>query len=73
MNAVQLVDFHDVEVYLKTRKLVDDRHLPYFIRWLQRFLTCSGRDSSLSAEDAHRAFLEQLERSGTVPEWQVRL
>jgi hypothetical protein len=30
MNDAQLIDFHDFEAYLKSRKLVDDRHLPPF-------------------------------------------
>ena len=72
MNDAQIVDLHDVEAYLKSRKLVDDRHLPYYIRWVQRFLTGPGGDSRLSAEDAHRAFLERLNQSGAVPEWQIR-
>jgi hypothetical protein len=72
MSASQCVDLDDVAAYLKERHLLDDRHLPYYVRWLQRFLAGPGGDASLSAEDAHRAFLERLDRSGDVPEWQVR-
>ena len=37
MNELQPIDLHDVELYWKSRGLVDERHLPYYVRWLQRF------------------------------------
>jgi hypothetical protein len=70
MNALQLVDFHEVGQYLRKRNLVDERHLPYYIRWLQRFFGGPGGDSGLVLEDAKRLFVGRLEREA-VPEWQV--
>jgi hypothetical protein len=70
MNALQAVDLNDVAVYWKSRGLVDERHLPYYVRWLQRFFAGSGGDPRLAWEDAQREFVEQLERE-SVPEWQV--
>ena len=67
MHNSQVVDLHDVEAYWKSRNLVDDRHLPYYIRWRQQFLTGPGSDSRLDPEDAQRAFVEPLERD-QVPE-----
>ena len=72
MHNSQPIDLHDVETYWKSRHLVDERHLPYYIRWLQRFLTGPGGDSRLSAQDAQRVFVENLDRNGDIPEWQVR-
>ena len=72
MHNLQPIDLHDVESYWKSRNLVDERHLPYYIRWLQRFLAGPGGDSRLSAQDAERVFVEHLDRSGDVPEWQVQ-
>ena len=37
MKTEQLVDLHEVEAYWKSRGLVDEKHLPYYIRWVQRF------------------------------------
>ena len=48
MNDLQPVDLHDVAEYLKSRELVDDRHLPYYVRWLQRFLAGPKRPRSQS-------------------------
>jgi integron integrase len=70
MKALQLVDFQEVGQYLRKRNLVDERHLPYYIRWLQRFFTGPGGDPSLVLEDGKRLFVERLEREA-VPEWQV--
>jgi hypothetical protein len=72
MHNSQLVDLHDVEAYWKTRHLVDERQLTYYLRWLQRFLAGPGGDSRLSAQDAQRAFVEQLEHNGNIADWQVR-
>lgn len=66
MNQSQVVDLHDVEAYLKTRELVDDRRLPYYIRWIQRFLLGAGADRRLSPADALAAFTRQLERDARV-------
>jgi hypothetical protein len=43
MKNEQLVDLHEVDAYWKSRGLVDEKHLPYYIRWLQRFLVGAGR------------------------------
>ena len=72
MRNLQPIDLHDVEEYWKSRKLVDELHLSYYLRWLQRFLAGPGGDSRLSAEDAQRVFVEQLERNTEIQDWQVR-
>ena len=72
MHNSQPIDLHDVEAYWKSRNLVDERHLGYYIRWLQRFLAGPGGDSRLSAQDAQQVFVEQLDRKGDIPEWQIR-
>ena len=72
MHNLQPIDLHDVEAYWKSRNLVDERHLGYYIRWLQRFLAGPGGDSRLSAQDAQQVFVEQLDRKGDIPEWQIR-
>ena len=72
MHNSQAVDLHDLEAYWKSRKLVDERHLSYYIRWVQRFLAGPGGDSRLSEQDAQTVFVEHLDRRGDVPEWQVR-
>ncbi len=72
MNQSQVGDLYDGEAYLKPRKLVDDRYLPYYIRWVQRFLRGAGADQRLSPADALAAFAQQSERDARVEKWQVR-
>lgn len=70
MNTLDVIGLQDVGAHLRNRDLVDERHLPYYIRWLQRFFAGPGGDQRLALEDAQRVFVEQLERD-LVPEWQV--
>jgi len=53
MNATHVVDLDHVAAYWKSRKLVDDNRLTFYIRWLSRFLIGPGGNPRLSAGDAH--------------------
>ena len=64
MNATLLVDLEDVATCWKERNLVREDQIPYYVRWLQRFLVGPGADARLSPQDAQRVFVEQLERTG---------
>ena len=72
MNSTQSVDLHDVDAYWKSRNLVDDRHRPYYLRWLQRFLTGPWSTGRLAPNDALAAFAQHLEQDNRTEEWQVR-
>ncbi len=52
--------------------LVDDRYRPYYLRWLQRFLTGPWSTGRRAPNDALAAFAQQLEQDGRTEEWQVR-
>ena len=72
MNASPVVDLQEVAAYWMSRNLVREDQIPFYVRWLQRFLTGPGTDLRLSPQDAQRLFVEQLERSGQVPDWLIR-
>jgi len=72
MNSSQMVDLDQVAAYWKARKLVDDIHLTHYVRWLSRFLAGPGGNPELSPADAQRVFVDELERYGSIPDWQVR-
>jgi hypothetical protein len=72
MSTIQPIDLHDVAAYWKSRKLVREDQIPYYVRWLQRFLAGPGADARLSPQDAQRVFVDQLERTGQIQEWLVR-
>ena len=72
MKSTQAVDLHDVDSYWKSRNLVDDRHRPYCLRWLQRYLSGPWGAGRLAPGDALAAFAQHLERDDRLEEWQVR-
>jgi len=72
MNAAQAIDLHDVDAYWKSRNLVDDKHRPYCLRWLQRFLSGPWGAGRLAPNDALAAFAQHLEQDARTEEWQVR-
>jgi integron integrase len=72
MITIQPIDLHDVAAYWRSRNLVSEDLMGYYVRWLQRFLTGPGADARLSPQDAQRAFVEQLERTGQVQDWLIR-
>jgi len=72
MNSTQTVDLHDVDAYFKSRNLVDDKHRPYCLRWLQRYLSGPWGAGRLAPNDALAAFAQHLEQDGHTEEWQVR-
>jgi hypothetical protein len=72
MNSTQAVDLHDVDAYWKSRNLVDDRHRPYCLRWLQRFMSGPCGAGRLAPNDALAAFAQHLGQDNRAEEWQVR-
>jgi len=72
MNSTQTVDLNDVDAYFKSRNLVDDKHRPYCLRWLQRYLSGPWGTGRLAPNDALAAFAQHLEQDGHTEEWQVR-
>ena len=51
MKTEQLVDLHEVEAYWKSRGLVDDKHLPYYIDHARaRARSCKAACSTIERE-----------------------
>jgi hypothetical protein len=47
VNTLEAIDLHDVGAYLRSRDQVDERHLPYYNRWLPGFFAGPGGDQRL--------------------------
>jgi integron integrase len=56
--------------FLLQAQLVRPTAVPYFVRWVRRFLSRPASDEPLA--DQVRGFCEELERNGGLEEWQVR-
>ena len=56
--------------FLLKAQLVRQTAVPYFVRWVRRFLSRPASDEPLA--DQVRGFCEELERTGSLEDWQVR-
>lgn len=56
--------------FLLKAQLVRPAAVPYFVRYVRRFLARPASDEPLA--DQARGFCEELERSGGSEDWQVR-
>ncbi len=56
--------------FLLKAQLIKEKAAPYCVRWVRRFLTRPASNEPLA--DQVRRFCEDLERSGTCQDWQVR-
>jgi len=57
--------------WLRERHMARENRVPYFLRWVQRYLVVSRVRPGEPWHDTLRVFLEDLEEGGT-PDWQVR-
>ena len=63
----------DVEpfvLWLRERSLADEKHAPFYGRWVQRFLQSAGPHAGLADADRLLAFADALARDGTLEDWQ---
>ena len=58
--------------YLKDRNLTLDRHIPFYVRWVQRFLAADLPLIATSPKDKIQAFENLLAKNPAIQEWQVR-
>ena len=66
MISTQAFDLHDVDAYLKSRNLVDDKHRSYCLRWLKCYLSgfCGADTSRQSPLNAALGFDDGFELLG---------
>lgn len=69
---MQYIDLEPFEDFVKSRNLVDDEHLPYYINWTLRFLRSEFDREHLSESDLLQCFSDQLARDDSVQDWQLR-
>ncbi|MEI6150402.1 MAG: phage integrase N-terminal SAM-like domain-containing protein [bacterium] len=69
---MQQYDLEPFVQFIKQRNLVDERHLPFYVKWVQRFLTAELPPIAASATDRIQAFENLLSKDRSIEEWQVR-
>ena len=69
---MQYIDLQPFEDFIRQRNLVDDRHLPFYLKWVLRFLRAEFDREKLSSSDLLHCFSDQLARDESLQDWQRR-
>lgn len=60
----------DFQKFLISRGLADEKHAPFYARWVSKFIAFSDEDENADFSEKRQEFLEQLSRSSGVADWQ---
>lgn len=69
MQHIDLQEFND---FMKSRNLVAEKYLSYYVSWVRRFLQSAFSVEALTESDQVQCFADQLARDESVQEWQQR-
>ena len=69
---MQAFDLEPFARYIKERNLANERNIPYYVQWVQRFLTASLPDIATSSRDRIQAFENLLSKNQSIQDWQIR-
>ncbi len=69
---MQYIDLQAFEGFIRSRNLVDGRHLPFYLKWVLRFLRAEFDRERLSSSDLLRCFSDQLAQDDRLEDWQRR-
>jgi len=69
MQTFELKSFVE---YIKQRDLAKDYHIPYYVKWVQKFLTADLPPIATSTNDRIQAFENLLSKDHSLQDWQIR-
>ena len=58
------------DTYLAERRLADDTHRPFMVRWVQRFLERTSHRKDLTPDDRLQLFMNELSADSHFADWQ---
>ena len=64
MSANNSFDLSAFNSYLSERRLADDAHRTFLVRWVQRFLARTADRKDLSPDDRLQLFVDELGAEG---------
>ena len=67
---MQAIDIEGYEAWLRKRSLADERHAPFYVRWVRHFLQAQREGSDLSDADRLLEFSDVLGRDAGLEDWQ---
>jgi hypothetical protein len=62
----------DFQAFLRSRKLVPEKNIPYFAHWASRFLYFCNKNNELDNNKLVMEFMDSLQKDHKIPEWQIR-
>ena len=68
---MELLDLSPFTSFIKTRKLVPEKYVSYYVSWVRRYLQAEIPAVVVSDKDRLRFFCEQLERDTRIQDWQI--
>mgnify|MGYP001251421082 CR=1 FL=1 len=57
--------------FLLRQKLVSEKQAPFMVKWVRRFFEEASADHTLTLADRMNVFLESLEKTGRIDDWQL--
>jgi len=69
---MQYIDLQPFEDFVRQRNLVDERHFPFYLKWVLQFLRSEFDRETLSSSDLLHCFSDQLSGDDSLQDWQRR-
>jgi integron integrase len=69
---MEVIDLQAFEVFIKSRGLVPEKNLPYYLSWVRKFLQATLPSAAVTPNDRLKAYIDQLGRDTRVTEWQIQ-
>jgi len=62
----------EFQAFLRSRKLVPEKNIPYFASWARKFLYFCNNNSHLDNNKLVMEFMDSLQKNNNMPDWQIR-
>ena len=62
----------EYEEYLYRRHIAPEKHIPFLVMWVRRFLRFAGTMRDKSFQEVNELFAASLEKDPQVEDWQLR-
>jgi hypothetical protein len=62
----------EFQAFLRSRKLVPEKNIPYFASWASKFLYFCNKNNQLDNNKLVMEFMDSLQGDHRIPDWQIR-
>lgn len=61
----------EFQAFLRSRKLVPEKNIPYFAFWISKFLYFCNKNNQLDNNKLVMEFMNSLQKDHRIPDWQI--